>query len=235
MTSKTIRQQIAEFEAGKVFRMEDLGLLPHEQQAAVMALSRFAGQGIIERLAPGVYYKPKQTVFGKVGPSFEDWVKDLLYDKGTPIGYLTEFYSFNLLGLTTQQPTVLVIGSNFPQKSKKRGIYTVRFVLQKNHITADNIELLRVLDCLKWIKKIPDATVEQSYRRLKKRIAGYTTKQQEALVALALSYSPLTRALLGSMLTDNTLATTLLQTLNPLTHFPIGLSSVDIPHKWNIR
>ena len=50
----------------------------------------------------------------------------------------------------------------------------VRFVLQKNPITADNMEMLRVLDSLKWIKKIPDTTVDRSYTLLKELVEGYT-------------------------------------------------------------
>lgn len=235
MTSKNIRQQISGFESGRVFRVEDLGLLRTEQQAAVVTLGRLVQQGEIQRLSPGNYYKPKKTAFGVVGPSLEDRFRDLFYDKDTPIAYLTGLYAFNLLGLTTQQPTVLEIGSNFPQRGKTRGIYTVRFVLQKNPITADNIEMLRVLDSLKWIKKIPDTTVDRSYTLLKELVGGYMKAKQAVLVELSMKYSPLTRALLGSMLTDDKLSTKLSQSLNPLTRFSVGFSSVQIPNEWNIR
>ena len=154
MTSKTIRQKVLGFEEGKVFRMEDLKLSRAEQNAAVVALGRLVQAGTIERLNPGIYYKPKQTKFGTVGPALEERFKDLLYENDTPIGYLTGLYAFNLLGLTTQQSTMLEIGTNFPGRNRRRGIYAIRFVLQKNIITRENIELLRLLDCLKWIKKI---------------------------------------------------------------------------------
>ena len=68
MTSKNIRQQISGFESGRVFRVEDLGLLRTEQQAAVVTLGRLVQQGEIQRLSPGNYYKPKKTAFGVVGP-----------------------------------------------------------------------------------------------------------------------------------------------------------------------
>lgn len=235
MTSKNIRQQISGFELGRVFRVEDFGLLRTEQQAAIVTLGRLVQQGEIQRLSPGIYYKPKRTAFGVVGPSLEDRFRDILYDKDTPVAYLTGLYAFNLLGLTTQQPTVLEIGCNFPQREKTRGGYTVRFVLQKNPITADNIEMLRVLDSLKWIKKIPDTTVDRSYTLLRELIGGYTKAQQTMLVELSMKYAPLTRALLGSMLTDDELSTTLSQSLSPLTRFSVGFSSVQIPNEWNIR
>ena len=61
MISKSIKNKIASFEMGKVFRLEDLGLPRAKQNAAVVALGRLVQEGEIERLSPGNYYKPKQT------------------------------------------------------------------------------------------------------------------------------------------------------------------------------
>ena len=235
MTSKSIKKKILDFEMGKVFRLEDLELSRSEYDAAVVALGRLAQEGEIERLSPGVYYKPKQTRFGVVGPSMEERFRDLLYDGNTPIGYLTGLYAFNLFGLTTQHSSILEIGTNFPKRNTKRGIYAIRFVLQKNQICQDNIDMLRLLDCLKWIKKIPDTTVDKSYTLLKKKVSEYEKEDHKQLVGLSLNYTPLTRALLGSMLTDESLVATLHQTLNPLTRFRIGLSSTLVSSQWNIQ
>lgn len=235
MTSKSIKKRILDFEMGKVFRLEDLELSRSEYNAAVVALGRLAQEGEIERLSPGVYYKPKQTRFGVVGPSMEERFRDLLYDGDTPIGYLTGLYAFNLFGLTTQHSSILEIGTNFPKRNTKRGIYAIRFVLQKNQICQDNIDMLRLLDCLKWIKKIPDTTVDKSYTLLKKKVSEYEKEDHKQLVELSLNYTPLTRALLGSMLTDESLVATLHQTLNPLTRFRIGLSSTLVSSQWNIQ
>lgn len=235
MTSKGIKKRILDFEMGKVFRLEDLELSRSEYDAAVVALGRLAQEGEIERLSPGVYYKPKQTRFGVVGPSMEERFRDLLYDGNTPIGYLTGLYAFNLFGLTTQHSSILEIGTNFPKRNTKRGIYAIRFVLQKNQICQDNIDMLRLLDCLKWIKKIPDTTVDKSYTLLKKKVSEYEKEDHKQLVELSLNYTPLTRALLGSMLTDESLVATLHQALNPLTRFRIGLSSTLVSSQWNIQ
>lgn len=235
MTSRTIRQIIAGFDSGKIFRLEDLGLSSIQQNAAVVALGRMVQNGTIERLSPGIYYKPKQTPFGIIGPDLSERFSDLLYEGDTPIGYLTGLYAFNLLGLTTQQSTVMEIGTNFPSRSRQRGIYTIRFVLQKNQITRDNIELLRLLDCIKWIKKVPDAPIDQSYLRLQEKVNSYNEDTQGVLVELAMRYSPLTRSLLGSMLEKKELAQALFQTLNPLTRFRTGISSELVSDKWNIE
>lgn len=235
MVSKSIKRKILDFEMGKVFRLEDLGLPRSAYDAAVVALGRLVQSGEIERLSPGVYYKPKQTRFGVVGPSMEERFRDLLYDGDAPIGYLTGFYVFNLFGLTTQQSSTLEIGTNFPKRNTKRGIYDIRFVLQKNPISQDNIEMLRLLDCLKWIKKIPDTTIDKSYTLLEKKVNEYAKEERKQLVELSLKYTPLTRALLGSMLPDELLAMTLHRTLNPLTRFRIGLSPTLASSQWNIQ
>ena len=235
MTSKGIKKKISEFEMGKVFKLEDLGLLHTEHQAAVMTLRRLVEKGEIERLSPGLYYKPKITPFGEVGPTMEERFRDLLYKDNRPIGYLTGFYAFNLLGLTTQQSTTLEIGTNLPRRNRKRGMYAVRFVIQKNEINKEVIDMLRLLDCLKWIKKIPDTTVDQSYSRLKNLINAYSKKEQERIVELSMKYSPLTRALLGSMLSDKSLTDKLYQSLSPLTQFRIGLSPSLAKKQWNIQ
>jgi hypothetical protein len=114
-------------------------------------------------------------------------------------------------------------------------MYAVRFVIQKNEINKDNIDMLRLLDCLKWIKKIPDTTVDQSYSQLKNLVKAYSKKEQERIVELSMQYSPLTRALLGSMLSDKSLTDKLYQSLNPLTQFRIGLSSSLAKEQWNIQ
>ena len=235
MTSKTVRQKVLAFDAGKVFRVEDLVVSRAEQRAAVVALGRLVREGAIERLSPGTYYKPKQTKFGTIGPTLEERFRDLLYENDVPKGYLTGFYAFNLLGLTTQQPTTLEIGTNVPGRSRRRGTYDIRFVLQKNTITQENIELLRLLDCLKWIKRIPDTSIDKAYSLLKGKVNEQSMKRKKLLVELAMRYSPLTRTLLGSMLNEEPLATELHNTLSPLTRFRIGLSSKTIPSQWNIE
>ena len=121
MVSKKINRAISKIEPGKVFRLKDLSLTRNEQQAAARALSRLAQTGKIVRVRPGSYYKAKETLFGILGPSIEELFKDLLYKNGEVTGYLTGYYAFNLLGLTTQQGSIIEIGT-YP-KERKRGLY----------------------------------------------------------------------------------------------------------------
>ncbi|WP_373811934.1 hypothetical protein [Porphyromonas loveana] len=234
MISTTIKEAISKIATGSVFRLDDLGISRQERSAAAQTLSRMVRSGEIKRISPGNYYKPQSTPFGVLGPSVEEQFKDLLFDGRTPIGYLTGLYAFNLFRLTTQQASTIEIGVRYPQGPKRRGIYNIRFVLQRNEIKKDNIHLLRLLDCLKWIKKIPDTSVEKSYRILKQYIASLTDKDVQRLITLSLQYPPVTRALLGSMIEEESLIQKLRETLNPLTQYRIGLALPKLKTEWNI-
>ena len=234
MTTKKLRSIISDISEGEVFKIEDLNFPRQQQLALAKALSRMVEAGELQRLSSGSYYKPKQTPFGILAPAMEELFKDLLFLKGKPIGYLTGYYAFNLLGLTTQQPTTIEIATQYPKRTKKRGIYTIRFVQQKNEIKKDNIDLLRLLDCLKWIKKIPDTSVEKSYSLLEQKIRALSAKEKQSMVQLSLVYSPVTRALLGAMLEKEVLVINLKETLNPFTQYKLGLSSLSIDPQWQI-
>ena len=99
-------------------------------------------------------------------PRQEEFVKDLLVKDGEIIGYLTGYSVFNRLGLTTQVPNIIQIGTNTRKNKKQRGLFTISFVLQTNPITKENIPLLQLLDAIRFIKEIPDATIDQSCKRL---------------------------------------------------------------------
>lgn len=234
MTSDRIKQYISELAPGKVFNISSFDLPRYEMMAAAQTLSRLAKSGEIKRISQGFYYKPKVTPFGEIGVPLDEQMKNLLLDDNRSIGYLTGLTAFNLLSLTTQQPSIIEIGVNYPRRSIKRGIYTVRFLLQKNRITAKNILLLQILDCIKWIKLIPDTNVKRSYSILKRKVDGLTEKELQTMVELAGKYPPSARALLGSMIDPLPISKTLLESLNPLSQYKIGLSLPENLSKWNI-
>jgi len=70
------------------------------------------------------------------------------------------------LGLTTQIPAALQIGTNKYRRAIKRGLYNISFIVQPNKITKKNVELLRILDAIRFIKEIPAATPDEACSRL---------------------------------------------------------------------
>lgn len=208
-------------------------------EAVIKALNRMAASGKIVKLVKGKYYKPEITPFGNLQPNQAQIVKDLLEKDGKVIGYLTGYSIYNQLGLTTQVSNTLQIGKNHIRAAFKRERYLISFVQQKNNITKENIPLLQLLDAIRYIKKIPDATTEASCKRLLAIINDLSENELQIMVRLALKYPPATRAMVGAILEQLNhvdLTVSLLKSLNPITKYKlVGAAKVlTAAEKWNI-
>lgn len=239
-TSEIIRQKVIAMNPDKVFSYRDFGFPPEANGSVLKSLSRMANRGILTKLSNGRYYKPKQTVFGTLSPSQDEIVKDLLVQGRRTVGYLTGLSIFNRLGLTSQVANIIQIGCNVKRNMKKRGIYTIKFVVQPNPITSANIKLLQILDCLRYINDIPDTDVSNSVTILKGYILGMTAQEQKTMVALSMRYPPKTRALLGAILECGgivDMAETLFKSLNNISIYKTGVSPSVLPNmdKWKIK
>jgi hypothetical protein len=195
--------------------------------------------GKIAKLAKGKYYKPENTPFGNLQPNQAQVVKDLLEENGKITGYLTGYSIYNQLGLTTQVSNTIQIGKNQIRPNFKRERYTISFIKQKNTINKENIPLLQILDAIRYIKKIPDASIESSCKRFLAIIKNLSDKETSTLVRLALKYPPATRALLGALLEQlqqRNLTEPLLKSLNPITKYKLAgaVKALSTTEKWNI-
>jgi len=224
---------------GYVFTYVDFSIEVNQKEAVIKALNRMVASGKIAKLSKGKYYKPENTPFGNLLPNQAQVVKDLLEENGKITGYLTGYSIYNQLGLTTQVSNTIQIGKNQVRPNFKRERYTITFVKQKNTITKENIPLLQILDAIRYIKKIPDATIASSCQRFLAIIKTISDKEINTLVRLALKYPPATRALLGALLEQlqqGNAAELLFKSLNPITKYKLtgvakALSSTE---KWNI-
>jgi len=224
---------------GYVFTYVDFLTDVSQKEAIIKALNRMVVSGKIAKLAKGKYYKPESTPFGDLPPNQVQIVKDLLEENGKITGYLTGYSLYNQLGLTTQVSNLIQIGKNEVRPKIQRERYTISFIKQKNTITKENIRLLQLLDAMRMIKKIPDATIELSCRRLLAIMTDLMENEITSLIRLALKYPPATRALLGAMLEqiDPTKpAEILYKSLNPITKYKLtGVTRVlSTAGKWNI-
>lgn len=240
LTSRLIEKRIEKIEPTKVFTIEDLDF-PHEWWENVrVKLGRMVKQGLIDKVGRGKYYKPKLSVFGALGPDQSEIVKDLLYDNGKISGYLTGYSIWGQMGLTSQIANIIVVGTSRRRDPMKRGIYKVRFIIQPNRITIENIPLLQILDSLKLIKQIPDTTIDKSVEVLIHHISKLDEIKLNILVKTALKYPPRVRALLGAILDtigNDKLAFNLKNSLNPTTTYAIGVSPSLLKdlQNWNIK
>jgi len=222
-----------------VFTYADFITEVNKKEAVIKALNRMVESGKIAKLSKGKYYKPKNTVFGNLQPNQVQVVKDLLEENGKTTGYLTGYSIYNQLGLTTQISNTIHIGKNQIRPNFKRKYYTIAFVKQKNTITKENIPFLQLLDAIRYIKKIPDASIKKSCKRFLAIIKNLTDKETILLVRLALKYPPATRALLGALLEElqrSEETKSLYKSLNPITKYKLegAAKSISTTEKWNI-
>ena len=238
--TREVQKRIENFQPDYVFTYQDLNLPIERSESVIKMLNRLVAEGVIAKISKGRFYKPKRSIFGVLKPKQEEIVKDPLEKDGEVIGYITGYSVFNRLGLTTQVPNIIQIGTNVRKNKKVRGIFTISFVMQSNFITKENIPLLQLLDVIKFIKEIPDTTISQSCKRIIAIIQDLNKKDRDNLLVLAEKYPPVVRALLGAIIENiygTNKALSLWNTLNPLTSYKVGIEEQVLPEikKWRIE
>lgn len=238
-TTDYIIYKIDRLPKGYVFTYSDFVNEVNNKEAVIKSLNRMAASGKISKLSKGKFYKPENTVFGALQPNQYQVVKDLLEEDGKTIGYLTGYSIYNQLGLTTQVSNTIQIGKNEVRSKFKRERYTISFIKQKNTITKDNIPFLQVLDAARYIKKIPDTSIDAACIRLLNIVKELSDKDVSTLIRLAQKYPPATRALIGAILDEvekQPLTNSLMKSLNPISKYNLkGADKVlSLTEKWNI-
>jgi hypothetical protein len=95
--------------------------------AVNMAFSRLAKEGVIHRLARGIYYTPKKDPeLGAIRPSLEDMARAIAAKERITIRP-TGAYALNSLGFSTQVPTKVVFLTNGQSRKIKAGKGTITF------------------------------------------------------------------------------------------------------------
>lgn len=235
-----IYDKIARLPKGYTFTYSTFDSINGNKEAIIKCLNRMVSAGKLYKLSKGKFYKPENSVFGELPLSAEQLVKDLLEKNGKTIGYITGYSAYNELGLTTQLPNIIQIGRNEIRSDTTRSIYKISFIKQKNIITKSNINLLKILDSIRFIKVIPDASIDDSCERLSVIISKLSLQDMKLIVKLAMNYPPATRALLGA-LSENTfsdlLITQLRKSLNPITTYKLPVTASILPNakQWNIK
>lgn len=235
-----VKSRINTFNEGHVFSYMDIDGASKNSEAIIKALNRLTEKGILKKLVKGKFYRPSLTDNGKNGLQLNEIVKDLLEHKGEQIGYLTGHSIHNKLGITTTKSHTIQIGRNTFKPPIKRSIYTIQFVLQRNIISKENIEMLQVLDCLKMLKGIPDTSRDNLLHVLGKIIRKYKKPQRDILIQLSMKYPSSTRALLGIIFEEEKIMRPLdkiRETLNPISKFNMALKNYSkvVKDNWNIK
>ena len=107
--SKQIEDKVKKLPIGTTFTYQTLSVKSDEYAATAKTLERLIKKGVLKRVSTGVFYKPKQTVFGELKPKEEELLKNYLFENDKRIAYITGVSLYNRLGLTTQIPKVIKI------------------------------------------------------------------------------------------------------------------------------
>lgn len=238
--AQKIEKKIRQLPEGTTFDYQTLMVERNEYTAATKALERLVKKNIINRYSSGVFYKPKQTVFGTLKPNEEELLKTYLFENGKRIAYITGLSLYNRLGLTTQVPKTIKIACRDKRIFASLGSVKGKAVKSYVDVTDDNYYLLELLDALKDFNRIPDLDVNSGIRLLGNKLNGLTDKERDKIIKYALKYPPRVRALLGAILEifvkgkDTTL---LKNSLNPLSEYQYKIPESVLPniHDWKLK
>ncbi len=239
-TTQKIKEKINSIKDGQTFSYRQLSIDSSEYQTAAKSIERLIKKGMIKRISTGIFYKPKQTVFGELLPSNEEILKSYLFRKGKRIAYITGTSLYNKLGLTTQVPQTIKIASR--ENEIKINKSNIKAIPAKSYIdvTNKNYQYLEILDSIKDFKKIQDLNIENGITILLTIIKRFKQKEVNKIIKLSLKYPPRARALLGALLESNNLKNNLKElqkSLNPLSIYSFGIEKKNLStiENWNIK
>ena len=137
---------------GRAYRRQDL----RKRSSAIdRDLKTLLGAGLVQKLAAGMYYRPRRNEFGNAPPEDKDLVRAFLK---TDDFLLTSYNNFNQLGLGLTQ----LYGTHVVYNHKRAGVFTLggrRFFFRVVPAYPDTLsrEFLLV-DLLNNLKRLPDDT-----------------------------------------------------------------------------
>lgn len=218
----------------RVWRLEDFRDLP--SGAVAQALSRLARRGAIQRLSKGVYYRPRQTAFGKSRPN-PAAIQKLAGRRKTifPAGIAAA----NLLGFTTQSGRAAEVATSslsLPRKllGKETVIHTRRPEAWANLSQTD----AALLDFLRGRGRAselpPRQTIDRTLRLLSEN------GRFDRLLRIASFEPPRVRAMLGALGEDvgkdRRALARLRASLNPFSRFDFGaFAGLRHARKWQAK
>ena len=237
--SRKIEDKVKNLPIGTTFTYQTLSVKADEYAATAKALERLIKKELIKRVSTGVFYKPKQTIFGELMPREEELLKNYLFDNDKRIAYITGLSLYNKLGLTTQVPKTIKIASRDKRIFASIGNIKGKPVKSYIDVSDKNYYILEILDALKDFKQIPDMDKKSGLLLLADRIKKWDEKDKKLQIKYALKYPPRVRAILGAIL-ENFMTTEevkpLKESLNPLSQYEYNITETILPNakNWNI-
>jgi hypothetical protein len=229
----TIVQRRIDAAGERLWRLKDFNDLP--TTAVAQALSRLKHSGRLERLSKGIYYKSRDTTFGKSRPNPATIRK--LAEKKTVFPSGTA--AAGLLGFTTQtsrQNEVSTSASSLPRKLL--GTDTVIHTRRPHAWASLPQDDAALLDLLRHAGSTSELPPEQTVHRILKLVAE--KGRYERLLKVAKTEPPRVRAMIGAIgqqLGKKPASLRHLRvSLNPLSRFHFGaLAALQHAHDWQAK
>lgn len=219
-TATLIRQRI-EQGGERLWRLADFRDLSFA--ATAQALSRMARQGAIERLSKGIYYRTRQTAFGKSRPN-PAAIRTLATTRKT--AFPSGIAAASHLGFTTQNPRRAELATSalsLPRKlvGEDALIHTRRPEAWSRLPATD----AAILDFLRNGGKTGELSAKETIERMKALLSEQG--RYARLIAIADTEPPRVRAMLGAYgellrRSDEELSR-LRESLNPFSRFDFGI------------
>jgi len=239
--AEQIREKINIIPEGEPFGYADLEIAPENFFTAAKALERMVKNGALKKVSKGLFYKPKMTKFGPLGPDYDALLNRYLFKNGKRVGYVTGGELYNQLNLTSQNYFRTKIATNESRKKMEKGWLKTSTVKSYTEITEDNYRLLGILDAIKDIKSKSDTSNTVALVILSSKLSKFNPKDIKNLIQLALSYPPRVRAVLGAVIEDKFASgfdlSILKNSLNPTTKYKLNIKVNDLPtiKNWQIK
>lgn len=217
-----IRQRI-EHGGERLWHYADFEGLPF--QAVSQSLSRMTRAGLLERLSKGIYYRSRNTTFGKSRPNPSE-LRRLAVRRGAifPSGVAAA----NLMGFTTQTPRryeVATTADSLPRKLM--GVDTVIHTRRPASWSRLSETEAALLDFLRHGGRFSELSPQETIHKTLTLLSE--DGRFERLLKVAASEPPRVRAMLGALgerLGKNpNMLRSLQRSLNPLSRFDFGLLS----------
>jgi hypothetical protein len=224
--AERVRQRI-EQGGERLWRLEDFRDLSFE--AVAQTLSRLTRQGLIERLSKGVYYRTRETTFGKSRPNPAAIQRLASTSKAVfPAGIAAA----NLLGFTTQTASRTEVATNASSLPRKLvGSQAIIHARRPDTWATLSDADAALLDFLRRGGRTSELSPEETVRRTVKLLSE--KGRFERLLKLADSEPPRVRAILGAIGEQLGKSKTTLRrmrdSLNPFSRFDFGLLA-ELPH-----
>lgn len=215
-----VRQRI-ERGGERLWRFEDFRDLPFS--AVAKALSRLTREGIVERISKGIYYRPRQTSFGKSRPN-PATIRQLITGRKTV--FPSGIAAANLLGFTTQtarHSEVSTTALSLPRKLI--GDDTIVHTRRAEAWDALSETDAALLDFLRNGAHLSELSREKTIQRMLSLLSEPGCLGR--LLKVADSEPPRVRAMVGALAerlgTNERAVHRLRASLNPLSRFDFGM------------